>query len=58
MIAGIIFVLLLVSSEKKPGTWKPRVEIYDEEDNHLEDWILVDDLEEELEDEGYFDDEE
>jgi len=58
LIAGIIFVLLLVWSEKKSGVWKSWVVIYDDEDNNLEDWILIDDLEEELEDEGYFDDEE
>jgi hypothetical protein len=36
-------------------------DVYDDEDNLMEDleeWILVEDLEEELEDDGYFNDEE
>jgi hypothetical protein len=61
VILGIIFVLLLVSSrqvgDERENNWHFTRD-YDQEDDlldDLEELILIEDLEEELEDEGYYD---
>ena len=64
MIMGIIFVIFLVSSKQvddKRQNNRCLIRDYDQEDDlldDLEELILIEDFEEELEDEGYFNDEE
>jgi len=64
VILGIIFVILFVSSmqvdDKRQNSGR-LIRDYDQEDDlldDLEELILIEDFEEELEDEGYFNDEE
>ncbi len=63
VILGIIFVILLVSSmqidDKRKNSGR-LIRDYDQEDDlldDLEELILIEDFEEELEDEEYFNDE-
>lgn len=63
LILGLFFGLLLWISANNEDQMRARIsyDVYDNEDNLMEDleeWILVEDLEEELEDNGYFNDEE
>ncbi len=63
LILGLFFGLLLWISANNEDQMRARIsyDVYDDEDNLMEDleeWILVEDLEEELEDDGYFNDEE
>lgn len=63
LILGLFFGLLLWISANNEDQMRARMsyDVYDDEDNLMEDleeWILVEDLEEELEDDGYFNDEE
>jgi hypothetical protein len=57
-IIGLILGLMLVSADKEAQkSW--RYIPYDDEDDFMDDmtdWILVEDLEEELEDEEYYED--
>jgi hypothetical protein len=63
VVLGIIFVILLISSikvgdERQNG--ELLIQDYDQEDgllDDLEEFILIEEFEEELEDEDYFDDE-
>ena len=63
VILGIIFVILLVSpkqADDKRQNSRRLIRDYDQEDDlldDLEELILIEDFEEELEDEGYFNDE-
>ena len=63
VILGIIFVILLVSSvqvDEKRQNSRRLIRDYNQKDDPLDDleeMILIEDLEEELEDEDYFDDE-
>ena len=63
VILGIMFVFLLVSSIKADDerqNSEPLIQEYDQEDDlldDLEEFILIEDLDEELEDEEYFNDE-
>ncbi len=63
VVLGIIFVILLISSIKV-GDERQNSELliqdYDQEDDlldDLEEFVLIEEFEEELEDEEYFDDE-
>ena len=61
LILGLFFGLLLWISANNEDQMRARMsyDVYDDEDNLMEDleeWILVEDLEEELEDDGYFND--
>ena len=63
VILGIMFVILFVSSmqvdDKRQNSGR-LIRDYDQEDDlldDLEELILIEDFEEELEDEGYYDDE-
>jgi len=63
LILGLFFGLLLWISANNEDQMRARIsyDVYDDEDNLMEDleeWILGEDLEEELEDDGYFNDEE
>lgn len=63
LILGLFFGLLLWISANNEDQMRARIsyDVYDDEDNLMEDleeWILVEDLEEELEDDGYFNNEE
>ena len=63
LILDLFFGLLLWISVNNEDQMRARIsyDVYDDEDNLMEDleeWILVEDLEEELEDDGYFNDEE
>lgn len=63
VILGILFVILLLSSKQVDDEGQnngPLIQDYDQEDDlldDLEEFILIEDLDEELEDEEYFDDE-
>ena len=63
VVLGIIFVILLVSSiqgDDERQNSELLIQDYDQEDDlldDLEELILIEELEEELEDEEYFDDE-
>ncbi len=63
VILGIIFVILLVSpkqADDKRQNSRRLIRDYDQEDDlldDLEELILIEDFEEELEDEEYFNDE-
>ena len=63
VVLGIIFVVLLVSSinvDDERQNSERLIQDYDKEDDlvdDLEELILIEELEEELEDEEYFDDE-
>ena len=63
VVLGIIIVILLISSIKVGDERQNSVRLiqdYDQEDDlldDLEEFILIEELEEELEDEEYFDDE-
>ena len=63
VVLGIIFVVLLVSSIKvgdERQNSERFIQDYDQEDDlldDLEEFILIEEFEEELEDEEYFDDE-
>ncbi len=63
VVLGIIFVILLISSikvgdERQNGEFL--IQDYDQEDvllDDLKEFVLIEEFEEELEDEEYFDDE-
>ncbi len=63
VVLGIIFVVLLVSSKQVDDERQNNgrlIQDYDKEDDlldDLEEFILIEDLDEELEDEEYIDDE-
>lgn len=64
LIVGLILgIILYVGASQedlmRTNAWRS-YRVYDDEDDFMDDlegWILVEDLEEELEDDGYFDDE-